>query len=67
MSSPGGIRVTDVTVTFVEGRTRSWHDVEWLRQADGVTLGLGGNVYCFIPWSGVRMMTYTVAASHEEF
>ena len=65
MSALGGIRVREVTVTFIDGRQRTWTDVEWVRQDTSVLMQLRDGLLVEVPLHAVRLLEWRVAEAEE--
>jgi hypothetical protein len=57
-STLGGIRVVWIRLTFHDGTQGEYRDVEYLRQADGVTLVVGPQELLFVPWHAIRQLQW---------
>jgi hypothetical protein len=56
----GGIAVAWVRITFHDGTDVTYDDVEYLRQAEGLTLVVEPQRFVFVPWSTVRLLTWVL-------
>jgi hypothetical protein len=50
-----------VRLTFHDGTQVEYRDVQYLRQAEGLTLGLAPKEFIFFPWAALRSEAWEVA------
>jgi hypothetical protein len=57
----GGIMVAWLRITFPDGTSMTYADVEMVHQADGLSLVVGPRELAFVPWTALRLMQWEVA------
>jgi hypothetical protein len=63
MTTPhlGGIIVAWIRITFPDGTSVAYTNVEMVHQADGLSLVVGPRELAFVPWTALRLMQWEVA------
>lgn len=62
MTHLGGILVSFIAVTYLDGTEERFLHVEYIKQPEGCTLVLGSRELFFAPWSAIRSLRWTLPA-----
>jgi hypothetical protein len=57
----GGIMVAWLRMTFPDGTSVAYTNVEMVHQADGLTVLVGPQELAFVPWTALRLMQWEIA------